>query len=272
MAIIDYSDVLNLGYAKLSLPAKALIPVLATLADKTTGLLPQRFSKLNVLATFAGISRSATQAALLLLDKTKRISYSRAQGHPARILYQPISNFSSRAGEVRPTSLERYVIPPQPELTLSPDQPPSPPEQERQEPCLNSSLKQFKTTTDSIPRGVLRDMILDYGATVVVSVLSGMKKMEGSIDNPAAYFRKCCLENWVPTNKKIRDEEAARVRIKRRDELQEERDRETDAHHRRIEAENDDPDIQDRIKRVQQQFWANHNASSGPSLHTKGTP
>lgn len=115
-------------------------------------------------------------------------------------------------------------------------------------------------------------MILDYGATVVVSVLSGMKKMEGSIDNPAAYFRKCCLENWVPTNKKIRDEEAARVRIKRRDELQEERDRETDAHHRRIEAENDDPDIQDRIKRVQQQFWANHNASSGPSLHTKGTP
>lgn len=260
MAIIDYSDILNLGYAKLSLPAKALIPVLATLADKNTGLLPQRFSKLDVLATFTGISRSAIQQALLLLDKTKRISYSPLHGHPARILYQPISNFSSHAGEVRPTSLERYDVPLQTELTLSPEQPPKPPEQERQDPCSNTSLKQFKTTTDSIPKRVLRDMILNYGATVVVSVLSGMKKMEGTIDNPAAYFRKCCLENWVPTNKKIRLEEAARVRLQIQNEAQEHQNRERDAHHRRIEAENDDPDVQDKIKRVQQQFWTRVNA------------
>lgn len=272
MAIIDYSDVLNLGYAKLSLPAKALIPVLATLADKKTGLLPERFSKLDTLATFAGISRRATQIALQLLGDTKRISISLVHGHPAQILYQPIAQFSSRAGEAPRASLERHDVPLQPELTLSPDQPPEPPEPERQEPCLNSSLKQFKTTTDSIPKGVLRDMLLRYGATVVVSVLSGMKNMEGEIANPAAYFRKCCQENWVPSNKKIRDEEAARVRIKRRDELQEERNRETDAHHRRIEAENDDPDVQDRIKRLQQQLWTNLNASPPDAISGHAMP
>ena len=265
MAIIDYTDVISLRYAQLSLPAKALIPVLATLADKKTGLLPERQSKLDVLAAFAGISRNATREALQVLHNTKRISLSLVHGHPARIIYLPIAQFSSRAGDPPPAPLEIHDVDLQDQLNFAPDQPPDSPDQERQDPCSNSLFKQFKTTTETIPKIVIKEMISEHGVSVVVDVISGMKKKAEAgeeIENPGAYFRRCCTQGWVPTSKAIQEKEKRQQSQAREKELQTLKEEAQEILSKRIEHEQNDPEAQKRIKAAQANFWSNINADS----------
>ena len=80
MAIIDYLDVTSMRYATLTLSAKALIPVLSTLADKKTGLIPSHYSKLDTIAAFTGVSYNATRNGLQLLHDTSRIFLSIVKG------------------------------------------------------------------------------------------------------------------------------------------------------------------------------------------------
>jgi hypothetical protein len=261
MAVIDYSDVTSLRYAKLSPSAKALIPVLATLADKQSGLLPQRFSKLQVLATFAGISPRSTGPALQKLHDTKRISLSITHGHPAQIIYLPIAQFSSRAGEATISSLERQPLPLQDQLIFSPDQPPDSQNQERQDPCLNSLSKQFKTTTGlPVPKILIKEMIRTHGASVVVKVISGMEKKAAAgeeIENPGAYFRQCCQNGWEPTSKNIQEKEKRAEQEARAKERQTHEKEAQEAHLLHVQQEQSDPDVQKRIRAAQDDFWKN---------------
>jgi hypothetical protein len=268
MAIIDYTDILSGTYANLSLPAKALIPVLATLADKITGLLPKRHSKLEQLAKFAGISPRATQTALTLLHETDRIILTKIQGHPASIIYQPIAQFSSKAGNAPPATPATHDVP------LQPNQPsinfhlvptPHAPGQERQDPCssLNSSLK--TTTAYDIPKMVLKDMINKHGINVVVEILNGMKRKKEvgeKIENPGAYFRQCCKNGWVPDSKALQEKAASEKRFKFLILNQAAKDAQYEAMVKRLQEERDDPVIQTHIQNVQDEFWTK---ISGPT-------
>jgi len=205
MAIIDYDDVTSLRYARLTLTAKALIPVLATLADKNTGLLPERHSKLDTLAAFAGISRRATSDALDKLHKTKRISLTRSHGHPAKIIYLPIAQFSSKAGEAMVASLERQPLPLQDLLNLPSNPRHDKPKLKWQIPCLTGLFKQFKTTThnsaaDRVSLEAVKKARELHGS-VVSKILEELRWFNGEVENAEAYFWTCCRTHTIPASK-----------------------------------------------------------------------
>ena len=265
MAIIDYTDVISLQYAQLSLPAKALIPVLATLADKKTGLIPPHHSKVKTLAAFVGIGYNATRAGLQILHDTNRISLSIVQGHPPKIIYLPIAQFSSRAGSPPRGELAPLLEENQDLLNFAPEPRPDSPDQERQDPCFNSLFKQFKTTTETIPKIVIKEMIREHGVSVVVDVISGMKKKAEAgekITNPGAYFRTCCSQGWIPTSTNIQEREKRAQGEAREKERQAQKEQAQDSLYRRIEQEQNDPETQKRIKAAQANFWSNINADS----------
>ena len=261
MAVIDYNDVTSLRYAQLSLSAKALIPVLATLADKHSGLLPERLSKIKALAAFAGISPKSTRTALQVLHDTSRISLATSKGHPARIIYLPIAQFSSKAGSVTITYPDRQPLPTHDLLNITPDPPTDSAKSERQDPCSNSLFKQFKTTTGlPVSKMLIKSMISRHGSSVVVKVISGMEKKSAAgekITSPDAYFRRCCMEGWEPTSKNIQEQESRAQREARENERRAQENEAYEAHRLRIEQQQNDPEAQKRIQAAQDEFWAN---------------
>ena len=266
MAIIDYSDVTSLRYAQLTPSAKALIPVLATLSDKKTGLLAAYHSKLTTLASFAGISYNATRAALQVLHDTNRISLDIVHGHPPRIVYLPIAQFSTRAGSPTIGGLDLQPLENQGLLNFAPEPRPDRQNQERHDSCSNSLFKQYKTTTAaSIPKKVIKDMLTQHGERVVVEVISGMeKKAEAGeeIENPGAYFRRCCGQGWVPTSTNIQEREKRAQGEAREKERKRQEQEVQESLSRRIEQEQNDPEAQKRIRAEQAKLWSNLNAES----------
>lgn len=266
MAIIDYLDVTSMRYAALTLPAKALIPVLATLADKKTGLIPPHHSKLDAIAAFTGISYNATRAGLQVLHDTNRISLSIVKGHPARIIYLPVAQFSTRAGSPRGGELGPHEVESQDLLNFAPDTLPDSENQERQDPCsLNRPFKQKTTTALPVPKMLIKAMISRHGSDVVVAVISGMEKKIAAgeeIDNPGAYFRKCCQNGWEPSSKAIEEKEKIAEQRKREKERQAKQDQEQKALAAQIEKERNDPEAQARVAAAQAEFWNRLDSTS----------
>jgi hypothetical protein len=209
MAIIDYSDVTSGRYAKLTLSAKALIPVLATIADKETGIISPPRNKIDYISKLAGISRKSTWSALELLSKTKRISYTKIHGHPGQIIYLPIAQFSSKAGEVTITSPERYSLPLQEEIELDLKPHEQRPDLKWQIPCLTGPLKQFKTTTaaDRLSLASIQKA-KETHPSVVFKILDALKWFDGEIEDVEAYFWSCCRTHTIPTSAKARQRKA----------------------------------------------------------------
>lgn len=269
MAYIDYHDVRSGAFAKLSLPAQALIPVLSTLADKETAQLSKDDSKLPALQTICGMGRNTVRSGLRNLEKHKQISLTAKKGHPARITYLPLLNFiqnqnrkdqkdqdarekESKAG----CTLEGQLGVPQRdtqdlhENSAHPRYDYSKPE--RQIPCsLNTVLNTKKTTTD-IPAELIKAMIAKHGAEPVVSIISAMEKImkakPGKIRNPGGYLRDCCENGWLPTDKIIQEKEQIEERWARRKKSQAKADLAERARRERIEEERKDPMVQARIK------------------------
>jgi hypothetical protein len=88
-----------------------------------------------------------------------------------------------------------------------------------QDPCSLFLTTEELTTTahtaaEEIPEDLLELMISKHGSEKVVVTLGAMGNMlEASpdcFDNPSAYFRQCCDNGWVPTNKAVQDREKKR--------------------------------------------------------------
>lgn len=278
MAIIDYADVRSLRYAKLTPSAKALIPVLATLADNVTGQLSKNDSKINTLKTYAGLSRTATRAALRKLKKSKIISLEHSQGQTAEITYLPIAHFTANSPDPNLTNEwsrhshslvklenEKNAVDPRHDT----------PESERQLPCsLNTVLNTKTTTGPALSKMLIKEMIAKHGSSVVVSIISGMEKMQKddpqAIQNPGAYFRTCCEENWIPTSKAIQEKKLLQESREKARAAQDTADLEHEKRRQTIEAERNDPETMKRIEAYQLSFTemttpshSDHGAVSG---------
>lgn len=260
MAIIDYDDITSMRFATLNLPAKALIPVLATISDKETGLVPSRLSKLGYIAGLTGISIRATQDALQELHDTNRISLTRVHGHPATIIYQPTAQFSSRAGEAGPASLERHVMPHQDLLNFATDTLTDSEKARTATSLLLNSSENSKTTTDALPveKSLIKAMIDKHGSSVVVEIISAMEEIQkedpANIKSPGAYFRACCEKNWVPTMKTIQEKKLVRESREKARAAQDAADADQAKRRQMIKAQRNDPEVMKRIKASQLSF------------------
>lgn len=270
MAYIDYHDVRSGAFAKLSLPAQALIPVLSTLADKETAQLSRDDSKLPALQIICGMGRNTVRSGLRNLEKHKQISLTAKKGHPALITYLPLLNFiknqnrkdqkdqdARREDSKTGYPLEVQLGVPQrdtqnlhkndahPRYNYS--------ETERPIPCsLNTVLNTNKTTTADVSPEFIKVMIAKHGAEPVVSIVSAMEKImkarPDQIKNPGGYLRDCCENGWIPTDKIIQEKEQIEEAWKRRIETQAKEDLAERTRRESIRAERDDPMVQARIK------------------------
>lgn len=279
MAIIDYTDIHSLRYAKLTLPAKALIPVLATISDKTTGLVPSEHSKLNYIAALTGMSYNATREGLQLLHDTKRIDFSIVQGHPPRIIYLPTAQFSSKAGSPPEGELALHQEENQESLNLTVKPLYDYSKEERQLPCsLNTPDLNIKTTTAlTLSKKLVKEMIAKHGDSVVVSIISGMEEIQKSdpdaISSPGAYFRACCKKGWVPTTKNSQEKKLLQESREKARAAQDAADLEQEKRRQMIKAERNDPEVMKRIKAVQLSFTgmstpshSDHDAASSHAI------
>ncbi len=147
--------------------------------------------------------------------------------------------------------------------------------QERHESCSLFLTTEERTTTEQIAADAVADklvqqMVTKHSSEDVVVVLSAMGSMMKSdpdcFDNPSAYFRRCCENGWIPTNKSIQETEKRNERKARVREEQERSRQEHDEMKRRIAQEQNDPEVMARIKAVQAEFL---NGMSTPSQSIK---
>lgn len=262
MAIIDYADVRSLRYAKLTPSAKALIPVLATLADNVTGRLSRKDSKIHTLKTYTGISRNSIRSGLRKLAKSKIISLERSQGQTAEITYLPITHYSATNPD--PNLTNGWLRHNQPLVKLenkknAVDPRHDSPKSERQLPCSLNTVLNTKTTTEAtLPKSLIKEMIAKHGSSVVVPIYSELERMRKddpqAIQNPGAYFRACCEKNWIPTSKTIQEKKLLMESREKARAAQDETDLEREERRQMIEAERNDPEAMKRIKAVQLSF------------------
>jgi len=280
MAVIDYHGVRSGAYAKLTLSAKALIPVLATLADNVTGTLTSKESKINNLKELTGISRNAVRSALKNLAKSKQISVEGSQGHPAQITYLPILNFTQNQEAGYPLSgqlanlsedsqlFKKNAIDPRHDL----------PKPERQIPCSLNTVLNTKTTTGPVlQKSLIKDMIAKHGSDVVVPIVFGMNDIleadPQAIKNPGGYFRACCEQNWVPTSKTIQEKKLIMESRERARAAQDAADAKEEKRRQQIRKEQNDPEAQKRIQAVQLSFMEmstpSHSDNTAMSGHAR---
>ena len=268
MAIIDYHLVQNGLYAKLSPSSRILIPVLSTLCDNYTGEIPAKQARASYLALKAGLTPKSVRAALkeLAQDSYKIVALKTTIGHPPSIQYRPVIRLAKQnnAGSVTNTDLLGNHYRASTEST-TPENPQELAETQSSEEMAQSLLffkQPVKLTTTGlpVPKMLIKSMIQRYGSEVVVKVISGMEKKIAAgenIDNPGAYFRKCCLNGWEPSSKAIQEKEKRTEREAREKERQERQRQLHDEHSQRVAQEQADPDTMARIKAVQNSFWEN---------------
>ncbi len=283
MAIIDYHLVQNGLYAKLSPSSRILIPVLSTLCDNYTGEIPAKQAKASYLALKAGLTSKSVRAALkeLAKDQYKIVALEMGSGRISSIQYRPVVRLAKQNSTKQVTST---ALPSKPvtiteqtgnhyrfnsDLFLSE----TPPESAETQPSPNlaSDLlflnNRFKlTTTDlPVPKMLIKAMISRHGSEVVVKVISGMEKKFAAgeeIDNPGAYFRKCCLNGWEPSSKAIQEKEKLAERKAREKERQEKQDQDRQAMAAQIEEERNDPERMARVAAIQAEFWKNFDSTA----------
>ncbi len=88
--------------------------------------------------------------------------------------------------------------------------------QGRHNPCsLFLTTEELTTTAQAaaevVPDALVEQMVTRHGKEDVVVTLSAMRNMmqinPDCFSNPPAYFRRCCENGWIPTNKDIQDRE-----------------------------------------------------------------
>lgn len=279
MAYIDYHDVRSGVFAKLSLPAKALIPVLSTLADKETAQLTKNDSKLPALQAISGMGRNPVRAGLRNLEKHKQISLTTTPGHPALITYLPLLNFIKNDRRVQNARgkeqiyggpSEGHLAIPLRDSQLSSKNYAEPrydySKPERQIPCSSNTGLNTKTTTADIPEKLIKALIAKHGAEPVVLTISAMEKImkakPGKIKNPGGYLRDCCENGWTPTDKIIQEKEQVEERRERQRESQAKEDLAERARREQIRKDQNDPALQRKIKQMTMSFM---NLKATPS-------
>ena len=85
-----------------------------------------------------------------------------------------------------------------------------------------------KSAADKVSKPLIKQMTSKHGAGAVLTVLEGMGKFNGEIQNPDAYFRSCVANGWAPTSAAARDREEKQVRDAARFRREEEERREYD--------------------------------------------
>lgn len=135
--------------------------------------------------------------------------------------------------------------------------------QERHESCSLFLTTEEITTTeqiavDAVDDKLIQQMVTKHSSEDVVVVLSAMGSMiqlnSNCFDNPSAYFRRCCENGWIPTNKSLQETEKRKERKARVREEQERSRQEHDEMKRKIAQEQNDPEVMARIKAVQEAF------------------
>lgn len=266
MAVIDYRYVRDGHYAKLYKPARILIPVLATLANRETGAIPPETSTARELGRLAGLSERTVREALLALKTAKIIALKSGSGRIPSIQYRPPLQIPKK---VNPTALSGQKDRFQPELQTAPPPAPHTSPQERQEPCSsNYSFKEETTTPLPVPKSLIKLMIKEHGPDVVVRIIKGMEEI-GGIENPGAYFRRCCEKGWIPTSKKARARMETTASDLRTKAAQEKRLKENDENFVLVMKQHDDPAIQAKIAKCQQDFWDAYDRIPDPEPRSK---
>ena len=107
---------------------------------------------------------------------------------------------------------DESVNPPDPPQTpVIPDE-----NEEWQDSCFLFLTTEELTTTaqaaaEAVPDALIQQMVTKYGSEDVVVTLSAMGNMmevnPDCFSNPPAYFRRCCENGWIPTNKDVQDRE-----------------------------------------------------------------
>ncbi len=273
MAIIDYHLVQNGLYAKLSPSSRILIPVLSTLCDNYTGEIPAQQARASYLALKAGLTPKSVRAALkeLAQDTYKIVALKTTPGHPPSIQYRPVVRLAKQEspGSVTITDQLGNGYRASSDIT-TPEIPQEPAETQPSEEMAQSLLffkQPDKLTTTGLPvsKMLIKSMISRHGSEVVVKVISGMEKKIAAgekIDNPGAYFRKCCLNGWEPSSKAIQEKEKLAERKAREKEQQEKQDQDRQAMAAQIEEERNDPEKMAKVAAIQAKFWENFDSTA----------
>ena len=260
MAIIDYHSIKSLTFAKLTRSSRILIPVLSCLCDDLDGSLSKEHSKHHVLALYSGLATSSVKIALQELSRSNIISIQTTTGHPAAIIYIPAAtlNLTSRNSLASRSSATQLA---DSQLPLYPETPPQTPEDKEPDSvgtpfALNDSPKSLKNKqTALVPRSLIRTWWPIKGPKFVMSVLTEMEKKNGEIKDPAAYFASCCKNGWIPTSKKAEKEAAAEAAREKRTLYEQAEQQRWERIRQSVITEEADPDAQERIKAIQDNFW-----------------
>lgn len=281
MAIIDYNSIHSGAYAKLSLSAKALIPVLSTLCDDWSGALSPEDSKHARLAALSGLSVKSVKRALPALAATDIISIVTQSGKPASIQYLPQVRFSKQGGvnstprSQSPTTqvtesyqVGHYDLPP-----IDDNQPQTPTvtaqNKNGKNVALNNrsnnGLKQQQPASASqngtsaaskVRESLIKHMRKEHGYRLVNDILDAMKFLNGEVENPNAFFNYFCSRGIVPTYKSIQERKKAIEAAQRRQDAQAEAQRSFNAKVEEFKRERADREAQARVKKHQEEIAA----------------
>ena len=260
MAIIPYHSIRSLIFAKLTRSSRILIPVLSCLCDDWDGSLSPEHSKHHVLAMYAGLGVASIKRALKELSEKGIITTQTQQGKPASIYYTPqveLSAKTSKHSSQRATFSLNIAQSELPFPAKIPPQTPTPVSEKQPGTILplNDSPKSLKNKqTALVPRSLIRTWWPIKGPKFVMSVLREMEKKNGEVKDPAAYFATCCKNGWVPTSKQRERELAAEAAREERTLYEQAGAERWEREKQSIMAEHDDPELQARIRTIQNDF------------------
>jgi len=207
------SEFIMQGYfAKLSPSAARMLYVIEHVKNHKTN---EFFHRVELLAEYAGLSRSYAFVGLAELLKWNIISRKKHPGKSSTYVWhpelakkpeaQPVQEIwtdpsrksgrhpSRKPGHVT-TDLNRSFI-----TTTNVDN--SENSKENVVVSVNSVEKQELTAADKIQKSLINEMRSKYGSDIVEDVLIAMENFNGEIKNPGGYFRSCCQRGVIPTSK-----------------------------------------------------------------------
>lgn len=283
MAIIDYHSIKSLTYAKLKPCSRILIPVLSCLCDDWDGSLSPEHSKHHILAMYSGLSISSIQAALQELREKDIISTLTQRGKPASIQYIPATILSAKSEKHRqrlPISYQKVGNGYRPNPPKIPPQTPAPtgekengknlalndsPKIKEQQPTdvaflnnqfLNKQDPKIVLLAELIGHALVKQKMAQKGSAFVVDLLKAISGRKGEIDDPAAYFVSCCTKDIIPWTRKQKAKSLAKEKRQQRELYEEANAQRWERHTHSVITDQDNPEVQARIKVHQQNLWA----------------